>query len=123
MASFGFSASDLAALTVFIKKTYECWHDACGAYSNVLGVLKNFEIVIDKVYGLAVGRYELARRDAEKLKSMINECEDTVEDLNDILRKYPSLDHNQSRNWDRIRFGRKGEKVERYVSVLSFRFA
>ena len=113
MASFGFSPSDLINIVILINSVYRKWRDACGQYSEVTNVLSSCETVFERLKSLAERRTVSETGQRAGILELMNACHSTVTALNDFIVKYESLGKSRRKNWDRIRFGGKGQEVQR----------
>lgn len=128
--SFGFSPNDLIGLITLTSRTYKGWRDACSDYADITGTLDCLYLLLRRLEthvpaqtpsepGFA--QKEALRRD---LGTVIRGVRSTVDNLDRLLDKYPSLSRSKSKNWERIQWGSKDlnslrGRLTQHVSSIS----
>ncbi|KAI9705804.1 MAG: hypothetical protein M1820_005052 [Bogoriella megaspora] len=108
--SFGFSVSDVFALSQLVHRTYTGWRDACGQYAFFTNDLESLDAILARVENEARSSSSIFKRDPEDLKGwnkVSKGCSTIVSDLEGILIRYDRLSkgrnmNSRRRNWDYI---------------------
>ena len=131
--SFGFSVSDIIALTQLTIRTYNGWKNACGKHGDITSNLAVLQTLLMRIEAEAQAPNSLIARNAEDFggwRTLRESCHTLVVELEEVLDKYKSLGTNRRKNWDRIRLGnrnlddlnkrlvRKTTSLSAYISVL-----
>jgi hypothetical protein len=127
--SFGFSISDIIALTKLVTRTYDGWKKACGEYTGIthdLGVLGMLLMRVEAEAKAPTSLFAHNPDDIRGWKTLSKSCQTLVAELAEVLNKYKSLGTSRRRNWDKIRLGNKNldglsqQLIKQIASISAF---
>ena len=105
--SFGFSVSDILALSQLATRVYQGWETACGDYAYITDDLAAFDMLTSRVKNEAQNPTSVFLNipdDFRAWKKLSNGCRSVLIELERILSKYAGLDTGRRRTFERIEF-------------------
>lgn len=111
--SFGYSISDLVSTSALAWKLYKSCKDSSGNFKNISSEVISLHIVLKEVQD-SLTCQQLDQRQEAQLESVGKGCNDVLNDLDKLLKKYGSLGTSKgSRVWDRMKWGLEDVKTMR----------
>ena len=107
--SFGFSVSDFVACIQLARKVWQECRDAPKDFHAVSNEVASLQLVLLRVQE-TINDKELSENNKDNLNTLVKGCNETLQELQALLKKYKSLGTQSRRTWDRLRWG--AEQVE-----------
>lgn len=105
--SFGFSISDVINIVQIGQKTYRDWKDAPAEYAVIDDHLNSLQCILRRLRQETNTSNSLLTADGEdahQLANILRSSGQTVQQLNDVVKKYESLAKARKRTSDRLTF-------------------
>ena len=103
--SFGFSLGDVISLSALAWNCYKCCRDSSEQFQRISGEVGNLKAVLDETIEAIQDNRPLSPTREERLKRVMEECQQVLMDLERLLNSYESMNTQTQRTWDRFRFG------------------
>jgi hypothetical protein len=101
--SFGFSISDFIAVGNLAWQVWKSCKDAPESFKNISQEVLSLYAVLREIEELLEGQTLSGSREA-RLRTIKEGCQDVLQDLQALVRKYESLGSQAKRTWDRLRW-------------------
>ena len=105
--SFGFSIGDIISVSSLAWKLFKSCKDAPGEFKNVAGEVVSLHMVLKETEEL-VSESNLTSHQTSQLQHLTDGCQNVLQDLTELLKKYQSLGTKTQRTWDRLKWGSEG---------------
>ena len=107
--NFGFSASDLIICIKLTRRVWRDCRDAPNGFRTVSTEVASLQLVLEEVQE-TVSDHELDQSKQNNLVTIVEGCNDVLEELREVLKRYRSLGTQSKRVWNRICWGQ--EQIE-----------
>ena len=105
--SFGVGIGDVVSISTLAWKLFKSCKDASGDFKNLAGEVVSLHVVLKETEEL-VAENDLSSRQNSQLQHLADGCQEVLQDLEDLIRKYQSLGTKTQRTWDRMKWGSEG---------------
>jgi uncharacterized coiled-coil DUF342 family protein len=105
--SFGFGSGDVIALSALAWRCYKACRDSSDQFQNISSEVANLRTVLDETKEAVEENQPLSPTREQRLEFAIAECEKVLQDLEKLLGSYESMNTQNQRVWDRLKFGLK----------------
>ena len=105
--SFGFSIGDIISVSTLAWQVFKSCKDAPGEFKNVAGEVISLHVVLKETAELAA-QSDLSSHQNPQLQKLTRGCQEVLQELTELLKKYQSLGTKTQRTWDRLKWGSEG---------------
>jgi hypothetical protein len=101
--SFGFSVSDFVALGQLAWQIYKSCKESPKSFKNISQEVLSLHAVLKEVEEI-LSDHPLSQSKGASLATITRGCQDVLQDLQSLVRKYERLASKTKRTWDRLRW-------------------
>ena len=105
--SFGVGIGDIISVSTLAWKLFKSCKDAPGEFKNVASEVVSLHVVLKETEEL-IAEGNLSTHQATQLQHLTDGCQNVLQDLTGLLKKYQSLGTKSQRTWDRLKWGSEG---------------
>ncbi|KAL9118170.1 MAG: hypothetical protein Q9187_005289 [Circinaria calcarea] len=119
MVSLGYSIGDFITVGHLAWNVYRSCKDAPGSFSNIFLEVLSLHAVLKEVGEILSDGDDgsISAAQSARLSTLKDGYEGILEDLQDLIKKYESLDTKSKRAWDQLGWGLQNIAELRYIST------
>jgi hypothetical protein len=104
--SFGFSVGDFLTLSNIAWNLYNSFKDASREFKDVAAQVNSLHLILQSTADHLLNQ-PLRCKEVAELASLKTRCQDTLSDIDCLMRRHNSLGTRKPRRWDIVKWGLK----------------